>query len=84
MPTRSSCCATAAWRSAARHAALLARDGLYARMWALQAEQEEPAIAAVRNLAEDLAHAHRGVAGPLFPSRLEPDDTGETYGECGR
>ena len=23
-----------------RHAALLARDGLYARMWALQAEQE--------------------------------------------
>jgi ATP-binding cassette, subfamily B, heavy metal transporter len=29
-----------------RHAALLARDGLYARMWALQAEQEtEPEIA---------------------------------------
>ena len=28
------------------HAALLARDGLYARMWALQAEQEtEPEIA---------------------------------------
>jgi ATP-binding cassette, subfamily B, heavy metal transporter len=29
-----------------RHSALLARNGLYARMWALQAEQEtEPEIA---------------------------------------
>ena len=32
-----------------RHAALLARDGLYARMWALQAEQEaEPEISRLR------------------------------------
>ena len=51
-----------------RHAALLARGGLYARMWALQAEQERrnPENGRLRRIADD---GRRAAAGRSEPRR---------------
>ena len=57
-----------------RHAALLARDGLYARMWALQAEQES---GTARSPIEEIADDDRRTAA----GRSEPRGRGGGQGD---
>ena len=52
-----------------RHAALLARDGLYARMWALQAEQETEPESKSRIRTDDGSLVPQRAARPLRHSR---------------
>ena len=63
---------TAGSPSAARHAALLAAGGLYAGMWALQAEQEQPQAA----VAERRQGCNAPVRTPLIADGRRQRDPG--------